>query len=88
MTLAWTDSLDDVDWEELAALYRAAPEDFVVGEIPGFEPTGQGEHLLLTVEKRGANTAHIAKRLARWAGITAVAAAPSAGACCSGSRCC
>lgn len=53
----------------LSALYRAAPEDFVVEEIPGFEPTGQGEHLLLTVEKRGANTAHIAKRLARWAGI-------------------
>lgn len=53
----------------LSALYRASPEDFVVEEIPGFEPTGQGEHLLLTVEKRGANTVHIAKRLARWAGI-------------------
>ncbi|MBW8311801.1 MAG: tRNA pseudouridine(13) synthase TruD, partial [Rhizobium sp.] len=53
----------------LSALYRVAPEDFVVEEIPGFEPTGQGEHLLLTVEKRGANTVHIAKRLARWAGI-------------------
>ena len=26
--------------------------------------------------------------LARWAGITTVAAAPSAGACCAGSRCC
>jgi ribosomal protein S18 acetylase RimI-like enzyme len=25
MPLAWTDSLDAVDWEELSALYRAAP---------------------------------------------------------------
>ena len=25
MTLIWSDSLDDLDWNELAALYRAAP---------------------------------------------------------------
>ena len=25
MSLAWTDAIDDLDWEELAALYRAAP---------------------------------------------------------------
>jgi GNAT superfamily N-acetyltransferase len=25
MSLRWTDSLDTVDWDELAALYRAAP---------------------------------------------------------------
>jgi tRNA pseudouridine13 synthase len=45
------------------------PEDFQVEEIDGFEPTGEGEHLLLTVEKRGMNTAFAAKRIARWAGI-------------------
>ncbi|HEU0153380.1 MAG TPA: tRNA pseudouridine(13) synthase TruD [Arenimonas sp.] len=53
----------------LSARYRVQPEDFRVDEIDGFEPTGEGEHLLLTVEKRGMNTAFAAKRIARWAGI-------------------
>lgn len=53
----------------LQALFRSRPEDFQVEEVDGFEPAGQGEHLLLTVEKRGMNTAHAAKRIARWAGI-------------------
>ena len=53
----------------LQARFRVAPEDFQVEEIDGFEPTGEGEHLLLTVEKRGMNTAFAAKRVARWAGI-------------------
>lgn len=53
----------------LAAQIRTAPEDFFVAEIPAFEPGGEGEHLLLTVEKRGLNTAFVAKELARWAGI-------------------
>ncbi|WP_283817379.1 hypothetical protein [Bradyrhizobium liaoningense] len=25
MTIVWTDSLADVDWDELSALYRIAP---------------------------------------------------------------
>ena len=33
------------------------------------KPSGAGEHLLLTIEKRGMNTAFAAKRLAQWAGI-------------------
>ena len=53
----------------LAARFRAIPEDFRVEEVGSFEPTGEGEHLLLTVEKRGMNTAFAAKRLAAWAGI-------------------
>jgi tRNA pseudouridine13 synthase len=53
----------------LAAVYRSVPEDFRVEEIDGFEPTGQGEHLLLTIEKRGTNTTHVARQLARWAAI-------------------
>jgi len=53
----------------LSARFRVEPEDFQVEEIDGFEPTGQGEHLLLTVEKRGMNTVFAAKRIARWAGI-------------------
>ncbi len=52
---------------------RSVPEDFLVEELPGFEPTGSGEHLLLTVEKRGINTAFAARRIAQWAGVGEVA---------------
>lgn len=53
----------------LTAAIRSVPEDFQVDEIPAFEATGEGEHLLLDVRKRGANTVAIAKRLAQWAGV-------------------
>ena len=53
----------------LSATMRNAPEDFFVEELPGFAPSGEGEHLLLTVEKRGMNTQFAAKRIAAWAGI-------------------
>ena len=48
---------------------RTTPEDFRVEELDAFEASGQGEHLLLTVEKRGMNTAFAAKQIAAWAGI-------------------
>lgn len=57
----------------LAALFRHRPEDFVVEEIAGFEPSGQGEHALLTIEKRGLNTVDVVQRLMRWAGVRDVA---------------
>jgi tRNA pseudouridine13 synthase len=53
----------------LSARIRATPEDFVVEEIDAFPPSGAGEHLLLTVRKRGMNTAFAAKRIAQWAGV-------------------
>lgn len=53
----------------LDARLRAAPEDFFVEELPGFEASDAGEHLLLTVEKRGMNTAFAARRIAAWAGV-------------------
>lgn len=53
----------------LSAQIRSTPEDFLVEEIDAFEATGSGEHLLLTVEKRGMNTAFAAARIAQWAGI-------------------
>jgi tRNA pseudouridine13 synthase len=57
----------------LTATFRGRAEDFVVEEIPGFEPSGSGEHLLLDVEKRGMNTVFAAKRIAEWAGVKEVA---------------
>lgn len=53
----------------LTARMRASPEDFRVDEDLGFAPSGEGEHLFLQIEKRGANTAWVAQQLARWAGI-------------------
>lgn len=53
----------------LRARLRATPEDFVVAELDAFEASGAGEHLLLTIEKRGMNTAFAAKRIAQWAGV-------------------
>jgi tRNA pseudouridine13 synthase len=57
----------------LAARMRTTPDDFFVEELPGFEPSGSGEHLLLTIEKRGMNTVFAAKRLAQWARVPEMA---------------
>ena len=48
-----------------SAQLRVAPEDFVVREWLGFDADGDGDHLLLKVRKRGANTMWVAKQLAR-----------------------
>ncbi|WP_111413937.1 tRNA pseudouridine(13) synthase TruD [Billgrantia lactosivorans] len=49
--------------------FRAAPEDFVVEEILGFAPEGQGEHLWLWIEKRGLTTLEAVRHLARACGV-------------------
>lgn len=53
----------------LLGLLRATPEDFIVDEILGFEPSGDGEHVLLNVRKRGINTDWLAGQLAQFAGV-------------------
>lgn len=57
----------------LQAVMRSTPEDFRVEECDSFPATGDGEHQLLTVQKRGLNTAFVAQRIARWAGVPDVA---------------
>jgi tRNA pseudouridine13 synthase len=57
----------------LTARLRASPEDFQVQEILGYDADGAGEHVLLWVEKRGANTDWVARELARFAGVAPVA---------------
>jgi tRNA pseudouridine13 synthase len=44
---------------------KETPEDFRVEEIPLYLPSGEGEHLYLTVEKRGLTTLDLVDRLAR-----------------------
>lgn len=57
----------------LQARLRQVPEDFRVEEILGYDADGKGEHVLLWVEKRGANTDWVARELAKFAGVPAVA---------------
>ncbi len=54
----------------LKGKFRSIPEDFIVEEINAFEAHGEGEHLLVTIQKRGLNTAFVANALAKWAGIS------------------
>lgn len=50
------------------AEFKAEPEDFCVDEELGFELTGSGEHVCLQVLKKGENTTHIAKQIAKIVG--------------------
>ena len=51
-----------------AGQLRAEPEDFLVEEQLGFEAAGAGQHVLLKVRKRDANTQWVARELARACG--------------------
>jgi len=44
---------------------KESPDDFIVSEIPAYEPSGSGEHLYLTIEKRGVTTLEAIRRIAR-----------------------
>ncbi len=57
----------------LQAQMRTTPDDFRVEEVLGYDADGQGEHALLWVEKRGANTDWVARELAKFAGVSPVA---------------
>jgi tRNA pseudouridine13 synthase len=48
---------------------KESPEDFRVEEIPLYLPSGEGEHVYLTLEKRGITTLEAVRRLARATGV-------------------
>lgn len=54
---------------EASAVLRSRNEDFCVQELPLVQPSGEGNHLWLELEKRGANTDWVAGQLANAAGI-------------------
>jgi tRNA pseudouridine13 synthase len=45
-------------------LIKESPDDFIVEEIPAYLPCGAGEHLYLTIEKRGLTTLEAVRRIA------------------------
>lgn len=53
----------------VSGLIRQEPQDFEVVERLGFEPDGEGEHLLLRVRKTDCNTDWVARQLARSTGV-------------------
>lgn len=52
-----------------SGVIRATADDFFVDEDLGFEPDGQGHHVLLHVEKRDTNTQWLANQIARHAQV-------------------
>lgn len=43
--------------------YKAEPEDFLVEEVPAYEPCGEGSHVWLWIEKRGMSTIDLVAEL-------------------------
>lgn len=48
-----------------SGIVRVAEEDFLVEELPLYQPSGSGEHLYLTVEKRNRTTQEVAREIAQ-----------------------
>ena len=51
-----------------SGILRAQSDDFIVEEDLGFAPAGAGQHVLLKVRKRDANTQWVARELAKVCG--------------------
>ncbi|HBL4692307.1 tRNA pseudouridine(13) synthase TruD [Citrobacter sedlakii] len=68
-------AFDDLTWlhgkPQSTGLLKANPEDFVVVEDLGFEPDGEGEHVLVRILKNGCNTRFVADALAKFLKIHA-----------------
>ncbi len=45
------------------------PEDFIVEELPAYQPCGEGEHVYLFLEKRGLSTLMMVREIARHFGV-------------------
>ena len=53
------------DAPSIDATIKRDPEDFVVEEVPAYEPAGQGDHLYLWIEKRDIAAEALIKHLAQ-----------------------
>lgn len=53
------------DFEGVGGKIKQRPEDFVVQEIPLYEPTGQGDHVMAMIQKVGISTLDACTELAR-----------------------
>ena len=53
----------------VTAQFKFQPSDFVVNETMQYQPSGEGEHWWLLVEKTQQHTDSVAKALARFANV-------------------
>ncbi|MDT8407204.1 MAG: tRNA pseudouridine(13) synthase TruD [Methylococcales bacterium] len=68
LSLAWRD-LPYVEPPLFKGRLKQAVDDFIVHEQLSFEPDGEGEHVLLYLEKTGLDTEQVVKQLSQWAGV-------------------
>lgn len=61
------------DLPGVGGVLKRDPHDFTVDEIPAYEPSGDGEHLFLWIEKRDASTQAVVRRLAEELGCSQTA---------------
>ncbi len=57
------------DTAPIGGVIKERPEDFLVEEIPLFQPAGQGEHLYLMIEKRDLSTFDVVDVVAQHFGV-------------------
>ncbi len=53
------------DFPGIGGVLKQNPEDFIVEEIPVYQPCGEGEHLFLWVEKRGVAAEQLSRHIAQ-----------------------
>ena len=53
-----------------SGVLRGKNEDFKVSEILSFEPSGEGEHIFLYIQKTGLNTEDVVKILSKYSGVS------------------
>lgn len=61
----WLGPRVTADLPGIGGVIKQRPEDFLVEEIPLYEPVGQGEHLYLFIEKRSLSTLQLVEVLAK-----------------------
>ena len=55
------------DLPGIGGVIRNEPEDFIVDEVPAYEPCGEGEHTYFRVEKRAITTMQLLRQIAeKW----------------------
>lgn len=58
------------DLPGIGGVVKQCPEDFEVEEIPAYEPSGDGEHLFLWVEKRDVAAEQLTRHIGRVLGVS------------------
>ncbi|MCZ2340832.1 MAG: tRNA pseudouridine(13) synthase TruD, partial [Bacteroidales bacterium] len=61
--------LSTAHWPGVGGRIKVHPEDFVVEEVPSYEPSGAGEHLYLWVEKRDVGPEFLTRLIAQRLGV-------------------